>query len=142
MSEQNVTKIVVDTNVWISFLLGKSLASLKDALLDSKVIIYFSKELNGEILRVLKYPRISKIIPENDFFELISHFKEKIQLIRSNHLFNECRDPKDNFILELAVSANADFLVTGDADLLVLNPFRNIRIVSPGEFEKILQDKK
>jgi putative PIN family toxin of toxin-antitoxin system len=46
----------------------------------------------------------------------------------------ECRDPKDNKFLELAVAGNADCIVTGDNDLLVLNPFRNIRIITPKEF--------
>jgi uncharacterized protein len=46
----------------------------------------------------------------------------------------ECRDPNDNKFLELAVAGNADYIVTGDKDLLVLNPFRNIRIITPKEF--------
>ncbi len=46
----------------------------------------------------------------------------------------ECRDPKDNKFLELAVAGNADCIVTGDKDLLVLDPFRNIRIITPKEF--------
>lgn len=45
-----------------------------------------------------------------------------------------CRDPKDNKFLELAVAANADCIVTGDKDLLVLNPFRGIKIISPADF--------
>ena len=46
----------------------------------------------------------------------------------------ECRDPKDNKFLELAVAGKADCIVTGDKDLLVLHPFRNIRIITPKEF--------
>jgi hypothetical protein len=46
----------------------------------------------------------------------------------------ECRGPKDNIFLELAVAGNADCIVTGDKDLLVLGPFRNIRIITPKEF--------
>jgi uncharacterized protein len=45
-----------------------------------------------------------------------------------------CRDPKDNKFLELAVSGNADFIITGDEDLLVLNTFRNIEIISVNDF--------
>jgi hypothetical protein len=46
----------------------------------------------------------------------------------------ECRDPKDNKFLELALAGNADCIVTGDKDLLVLNPFRGIKIISPSDF--------
>jgi predicted nucleic acid-binding protein len=42
-----------------------------------------------------------------------------------------CRDPKDNMILELAVSGEADFIITGDEDLLILNPFQSIQILTP-----------
>jgi len=47
---------------------------------------------------------------------------------------SECRDPKDNKFLELAVAGNAYCIVTGDKDLLVLTPFRGIKIISPGDF--------
>ncbi|WP_079680589.1 putative toxin-antitoxin system toxin component, PIN family [Planktothrix sp. PCC 11201] len=46
----------------------------------------------------------------------------------------ECRDPKDNKYLELAVSGNADYIITGDKDLLVLNPFRAISIITVDQF--------
>ena len=45
-----------------------------------------------------------------------------------------CRDPKDDKFLTLAVAANADYIVTGDDDLLVLHPFRGIQIIKPAEF--------
>ncbi len=138
MSDLNATKIIVDTNVWISFLLGKHLSTLKNSLLNAYVNIYFSAELYEEIIKVVNYPRIKKYVPENDFFELISLFRGKIIFTAPNISINECRDPKDNFLLELAVSAKADYLVTGDLDLLALNPFRGVKIVEPGEFEKVL----
>ena len=45
-----------------------------------------------------------------------------------------CRDSKDNMILELAVAGKADFIITGDKDLKVLNPFQQIQIISPADF--------
>lgn len=47
---------------------------------------------------------------------------------------NACRDEKDNKFLELAINGNADFIITGDNDLLVLNPFENIAIIKPDVF--------
>jgi len=46
----------------------------------------------------------------------------------------DCRDPKDNKFLELAVTANASCIITGDDDLLVLHPFRNIPILNASDF--------
>lgn len=53
-------------------------------------------------------------------------------------IINVCRDDKDNKFLELAVNGNADYLITGDEDLLVLNPFQNIAIIKPNEFLLII----
>ena len=56
------------------------------------------------------------------------------ELVAITEQINDCRDPNDNKFLELAVCGNADVLVTGDDDLLVLNPFRRIAIVKPRDF--------
>ena len=72
MSDQNAIKIIVDTNLWIWMLIGKKLASLKELLIQGKVRIYFSEELFEEIVKVIDYPRIQKIISKNKFYELIS----------------------------------------------------------------------
>jgi uncharacterized protein len=51
----------------------------------------------------------------------------------------ECRDPKDDKILELALNGQAQYIVSGDKDLLVLNPFRAVKIVMAEEFLKLIQ---
>jgi uncharacterized protein len=56
------------------------------------------------------------------------------EMIEINDTIAACRDPKDDKLLELAVGGNADFLITGDKDLLVLNPFRAVKIITPREF--------
>ena len=53
------------------------------------------------------------------------------QLVEITESIRACRDPKDDQVLELAVCGRADWIITGDADLLVLDPFRGIRIVTP-----------
>ncbi len=66
----------------------------------------------------------------------LNNFLEDVHLINPKEKIFVCRDPKDNMILELAVAGNADFIVTGDQDLLTLNPFRKIKIVNPVNFLK------
>jgi hypothetical protein len=68
-------------------------------------------------------------------------FKNEIKTIEPDCTVDDCRDAKDNFILELAVSAKADYVVTGDPDLLVLNPYRGIKIIEAREMERVLQEK-
>ncbi len=61
-------------------------------------------------------------------------FLKVVEMIDTSEIINVCRDPKDDKLLELATSGNADFLVTGDKDLLVLNPFRGVEIITPRKF--------
>jgi predicted nucleic acid-binding protein len=62
-----------------------------------------------------------------------------VQLVNVTETIDACRDPKDNRILELAVSGAAVMIVTGDRDLLGLHPFRGIPIVTPAEFVELLK---
>ena len=64
---------------------------------------------------------------------LVALLKE-VEMVEITETFTDCRDAKDNKFLELAVSGKADCIVSGDADLLVLNPFRGIPILTPREF--------
>ncbi|HEV8160029.1 MAG TPA: putative toxin-antitoxin system toxin component, PIN family, partial [Pyrinomonadaceae bacterium] len=62
-------------------------------------------------------------------------FLKVAEMVETSETIVVCRDPKDDKLLELALSGNADFLVTGDKDLLVLNPFRGgVKIITPREF--------
>jgi hypothetical protein len=67
------------------------------------------------------------ILDTNILFRIGEFIDPKIKIA-------ECRDPKDNKFLELAVAGNADCVITGDKDLLILNPFRGIKIISPRDF--------
>jgi hypothetical protein len=138
MSDQNAIKIVVDTNLWISFCIGTKILFLADAIITKKVIICFSDELYSEIFSVLKRPKIHAKIKEERIKDLHNILEHRINYINPHDHISVCRDPKDNFLIELAVSAGADYLVTGDIDLLVLDPYQNLRIVKASEFEKIL----
>lgn len=65
------------------------------------------------------------------FFEMIS---EDSLLITSTSKIEICRDKKDNMILELAIEAQADAIISNDIDLLVLHPFQNIQIINASDF--------
>jgi putative PIN family toxin of toxin-antitoxin system len=69
--------------------------------------------------------------------DFLKYFRNYVKEIIISEQIKICRDEKDNKFLELAVNGNADFIITGDKDLLVLNPFRTIRIISPSLFFRI-----
>ena len=138
MKKLNNIRVVIDTNIWIGFLIGKALSGLSEALND-RIRILFSEELFDELVEVLQRPKFNKYFSQNDIMELISLIHLKTERIEIKERFEDCRDPKDNFLLDLCVSGNADYLITGDDDLLALNPFRGVEIINYRNFREIFQ---
>jgi putative PIN family toxin of toxin-antitoxin system len=136
--ESNTLRVVIDTNIWISFLIGKAIAGLNQAIINDRVIILFSDDLFCELIEVLNRPKFKKYFSESAIQNLISLLNEKVELIETSFRFDDCRDKKDNFLLDLAVSGNANYLVTGDSDLFILNPFKNVEIISYQHFQDIV----
>lgn len=122
-------RIVLDTNWWISFVVSKNTAGLP-AFFFQNIIFCFSKELSNEVKTVLQYKHIAKRINSTNlraylFFEQnIAHF---VPVVNDVML---CRDKKDNFLLSLSRDAKADFLITRDEDLLILNEFEGTQILN------------
>ena len=135
MSSHKRLKVLSDTNVWISFLIGRRLQSLKDLIASDQVVIVLSDQLLLELRMVTQRPKLKKYFPEQKVAELIAFLLtvgEKYEPTVSNQL---SRDPKDNFLLDLAEASEAAYLVTGDKDLLVLNSFKKTQMVTPVDFE-------
>lgn len=135
MKAKNI-KVIFDTNVWISFLIGKRLSFIKKYVASCQIIIITTPQLLTEIKEVTKREKLKKYFPEEsvkDLIELLETIAEQIE-IKPVHFIN--RDPKDNFLLDLIDFSKADYLVTGDKDLLEHNPFKTAMIITPSDFEK------
>ena len=138
MKNGNV-KVIFDTNVWISFLIGKRLSFIRNQITNGDLKIIVTPQLLKEIKLVTTREKLKKYFPKNSVKELID-LLEIIALnieIKSKHSI--CRDPKDNFLLDLIDYSKADFLVTGDSDLLAHNPFKSAQILTPNEFQKFME---
>ena len=127
-------KVILDTNLWISFLITKKLSEIDDFILNEKIILVFSAELIEEFITVAKRPKIKKYFSDSDLNELLQLFDTFGILVKVNIEIVKCRDPKDDFLLSLAVESNADYLVTGDSDLLVIKNIKKTKIVTWNEF--------
>lgn len=88
----------------------------------------------SELFETLLNSKFDKYVTVPKRIEFLKIYKNALQIIQVTESINVCRDPKDNMFLELAVSGNAQMIISGDKDLLELNPFRDIRIISPKEF--------
>ena len=134
MPNSSPTKVIIDTNLWISFLIGKQLSSLKPLLIEGQVQPVFSQQILDEIVRVTQRPKLQKYFAPQKVDELIKFLTTIGILIEVESVVTACRDPKDNYLLALARDSQASFLVTGDQDLLVLETFENTAIVTYNQF--------
>jgi len=127
-------RIVVDTNVFVSAVLkANSLPFLVVRWIDDHGGLLKSVATEQEVLRVLQRPHIAAItIPS--FREGVAKILTGAELVTIAERIVACRDPKDDKFLELAVNGHADLIVSGDADLLALDPFWGIPVVTPAAF--------
>ncbi|MBF0473927.1 MAG: putative toxin-antitoxin system toxin component, PIN family [Nitrospirae bacterium] len=130
-------RFVIDTNVLISSLLFKDSKprEVVDKILEEGSIIV-SVDTIMELVDVLNRPKFDRYLPVNKRINFLASYIKKTIHIEIKERITICRDPKDNKILELSVSGNADCIICGDNDLLILSPFRNIPILTPDEFLK------
>ncbi len=128
-------RFVVDTNVLISALLFKNSVPFRAIELAEKqgTILYSEATLN-ELERVLNRKKFNKYLSLEERQVFLLKFISASELVSITEKIAVCRDEKDNKFLELAVSGNANVIITGDLDLLVLNPFQGIEIIPPDMF--------
>ncbi len=128
-------RYVIDTNVIVSALLiHGSTARKAFNIARARGSILLSFEVVQELFEVLSRPIFDRYIDEDDRLEFLTLFVKEATLVEVVEQIAECRDPRDDKFLELAVSGKADTLISGDAELQSLNPFRGITILSPREF--------
>jgi putative PIN family toxin of toxin-antitoxin system len=128
-------RFVLDNNVLLSAAFFKN--SVPDKAFDKAVAIgklLHSSEVLTELIAVINRPKFDKYLSVADKIAFIRKYSSLAELVTITHSVTDCRDPKDNKLLELALSGQADCIVTGDKDLLVLHPFNNIPIITPSVF--------
>jgi len=127
-------KIIVDTNLWISFLISKKLDALDNLFAIDNLVLIFSEELLEEFIEVAKRPKFEKYFSITDLVILLSQIYNKAQFINVKSEISICRDEKDNFLLSLAKDSKANYLISGDKDLLEIQKLGNTNIVTISEF--------
>jgi putative PIN family toxin of toxin-antitoxin system len=128
-------RAVFDTNVLVSALLSEQSTPAQAffaALQQGEVLI--SAPLSNEINRILHRNKFDLYLTSEQRETFLIALVQSTTLVEITETIHVCRDPKDNMLLELALSGKADVIVTGDSDLLVLHPFRHIAILKPEPF--------
>ncbi len=128
MSKNKTLKLIIDTNLWVSFIISKKQNLLDPLLFTGNVRLLFSTELITEIQQTIAKPKLRKYFETNAIEEMFSAFEPFIDLIEVASVITVCRDPKDNFLLALAKDGKANYLLTGDKDLLELKKIGKTKI--------------
>lgn len=128
-------RIVLDTNVLISRLLVPgSIAgrAVRKAVGVGQLLVSVAtiEELADVVGRAKFDPYVS-IADRQEFIRLLGRIVEMVPIVR---VVRACRDPRDDKFLEVAVNGRADLIITGDHDLLALDPFLSIAILSPAAY--------
>ena len=130
-----MTRYVFDTNVIVSALLFPgSKPGLAFVLALESGTILTSPACVEELGDVLSRAKFNRYVDSDQRQRFLGAFIQEARLVEIQESVHACRDPKDDQILELAINGRAGTIITGDADLLALNPFRDIPIVTPAEF--------
>ncbi len=111
-------KAVLDTNLFVSALIGGQVKPVLEAWKARKFELVVSEELLAELLDVLHRPKFNRFFSEADVRALGGLILERAEFVIPKRHFLLSRDPKDNFLLDIAYASKAQFLVTGDRDFL------------------------
>ncbi len=131
-------RLILDTNVIISGVLfkGEAIRSLLLYALNEYQLV-FSQTTWDELASVFQRDVFEKIMPLGSRLRVLAELASKVEVVQSTSTVSDCRDPKDNKFLSLALDADVMAIVTGDDDLKVLHPYKGIAIQSPADFMRL-----
>jgi putative PIN family toxin of toxin-antitoxin system len=132
-----IKTFVFDTNALISaYILANSKnRQAYNKAFDTGILLYSAATFD-EFAETFVRSKFEKYLPLDKRLSAIKEFRTKAVLIDVEIVITDCRDPKDNKFLGLALTANASCITTGDKDLLELNPFRGVPILNASDFLK------
>ena len=135
MPRKTERRVIVDTNCWISFLIGRQLSGLVDLLSSERVKLVVCNEILDEIRDVTLRPKFAKYFPQKEVVSLLEFMELIGEKFEPKQQIKKCRDAADDYLLALAIESHAHYLLTGDQDLLVLKKIKRCRIVDVATFE-------
>lgn len=131
--------VILDTNIWVSFLFGKRLHTVSSVFENTEVHVYVSFEQIAELRSVLSRSKIRSHVSAESIEAMWTLMREYAEVIEDYSVVQtDVRDVKDVYLLSMAEAIPADFLVTGDKDLLVLEKHVNTHIITYSNFIQIL----
>lgn len=138
MQLRKAIRVVIYTNLWVSFVYGKFHSPLNRLLVDETIDIVASKELVNEIGDVLNRPKFANRIDQKIINQFLPLLRQSVIMHQPTAGARVGADPKDYFLFALASSSKAQYLITGDKQLLSIKKYKQTKIVSLTEFLDLL----
>ncbi len=129
--------LILDTNIWISYALtpsGELGISVQQILEQNDYA--FSRATFRELTEVLLRSKLDPYVKRKNRVSFLKIVAEAAQWFQVETAMTDCRDPKDNKFLSLAQQSHASHLITGDQDLLILDPYHNTRIITAQQWRQ------
>lgn len=126
--KEKKSRVIFDTNILISFLINNDFSKINHLIFSNKIKLIFSEELLEEFLEVCQRPKFSKYFNNKNLSELLEMLLLNGEIVSVKSKLEVCRDKKDDFLLNLAKDSKANFLITGDKDLLDLKQIEKTTI--------------
>lgn len=128
------SRVIIDTNLWISFLISNNFSKLDKILNYKHCTIIFSQELLEEFIEVSSRPKLMKYFGQFALAAIVETIEEFAEFIDVTSQIKFLNDSKDDFLLSLATDGKADYLITGDKELLEVGTYNGTIIISMTEF--------
>ncbi len=123
-------RVIIDTNLWISFLLTNDFSKLDRIFAGKFVTLLFSQPLLDEFIEVAQRPKFKNYFSSTDLEILLLQINNESEFIEVTSNITVCSDPKDDFLLSLAKDGKATHIITGDKDLLDIQIFEKTKITT------------
>jgi len=133
-------KVIIDSNIWVSFMIGKNLRNLVQYVRNEQITIITCEEQLQELSDAFRKPKLQKYFQTNQIATFFSFLKGVSLIIPITAIAPLCRDPKDDYLLALSITSDAHFLITGDADLLDIQQINNTIIMKYADFERVMNE--
>lgn len=136
--QKNKLKVIIDTNVFMTFLITRKANKLDDLLENQMLKFVYCEELLTELMAVINRPKLKPFFAEKDLQKLLVQMKifGSFSIVKTK--VTACRDPKEDFFLSLAKQTKSDYIITVNKDLLMLENFEGTKIISMNDFLKEL----
>jgi len=132
-------RILLDTNLWVSALISASMRGRIERIIgDDRLEILADPDLLAELEEVCSRPKFAQRLIPDYVAEFLQILRDRLSIVETHSQIQVCRDPNDNYLLAICLDGQAEFLLTGDDDLLVLQQFEKTRILTITEFEQTL----